>query len=606
MSYAIKFLRSISLSKRLSLIFITVFTIPFATLFLINQMLYSKEINQSNSRFLLTIVQNANSKLISHMQNYSKYITQFRVSKQEIPLKNDSENYNFNASKELLLLNNLRSLKKQLPESKIVLFINENKIYSSEDPDVNKRSFYLSTPDDYKKSAIYKGSVRGNGYPIWLDSTNEINRIINKNNSRSKIVSAITISKQLLDPNQKKELGVLICIISPEKLADVLSEYSGEQQGNTFIVGNRNLIIGSNCSVNSPPFPVAHTKLIENMFKKTSGSTVFTNNNKLVQMSYAGNENLPFRVVNLTYAKSLNSKAYQNNLINFSIFMVILIATGFSVYLVTLSITKPIQTLSNHMSFVSKGNFDLFQEIQYSDELDILSKEFNNVVEKTNYLINQVYLAEIRKKDAELDALQLQIKPHFLYNTLDIIRWQCLEDNNGPSPSSEMIETFSRFLRIITKTTSTKVEIRLTIETIKLYLEIMNYRYTNKIKFEVLYDETLNDATLPFFLLQPIIENSIKHGFETESLDKQIQLEIKKVRNYLIVKTSDNGIGMSYDEIKLINQKIKEKNFCEKEHSIGLKNIYQQCQLLYEKNFTFEVMSNQEKGITIEIHLPME
>ena len=172
------------------------------------------------------------------------------------------------------------------------------------------------------------------------------------------------------------------------------------------------------------------------------------------------------------------------------------------------------------------------------------------MADKTDQLIEQVYLSEIRRQEvsiswtnARLDALLMQINPHFLYNTLDIIRWEAMYEANGESPVTQMIEKFSQLYRMGMRTGGNTITLKEGIEHAKTYLEVINFRHREKIQLEIHVEPEEEQLYVPQFMLQPIMENAVVHAFGDASRGYRITIRAYREEEKLFIRIKDNGKG---------------------------------------------------------------
>ena len=170
------------------------------------------------------------------------------------------------------------------------------------------------------------------------------------------------------------------------------------------------------------------------------------------------------------------------------------------------------------------------------------------MADKTDQLIEQVYLSEIRRQEvsiswtnARLDALLMQINPHFLYNTLDIIRWEAMYEANGESPVTQMIEKFSQLYRMGMRTGGNTITLKEGIEHAKTYLEVINFRHREKIQLEIHVEPEEEQLYVPQFMLQPIMENAVVHAFGDASRGYRITIRAYREEEKLFIRIKDNG-----------------------------------------------------------------
>lgn len=234
------------------------------------------------------------------------------------------------------------------------------------------------------------------------------------------------------------------------------------------------------------------------------------------------------------------------------------------------------------------------------------------VVEKYVELKIRRNNAETFNKQTELTALQSQINPHFLYNTLDTIRGQAMCDDN--LEVAKMIETLASFFRYSISRKGNMVTLRDELNNINNYMRIQQYRFKNRFTLEIVVDDedrVAYDYYVPRLILQPIVENAIVHGLEEKTKGGQIVIEVT-VTEDLIITVSDNGRGMSLKELDDLNQRIHSKKTSLEEedmrHSqstgIALPNINKRIELLYGKKYGLNVYSSIGCGTDVEIVIP--
>lgn len=221
---------------------------------------------------------------------------------------------------------------------------------------------------------------------------------------------------------------------------------------------------------------------------------------------------------------------------------------------------------------------------------------------------------EIFNKQTELTALQSQINPHFLYNTLDSIRGEalCNEDENV----ADMIATLAAFFRYSISKSGNMTRLRDELENVKNYMKIQKYRFRNRFHLEIEIDKSdikAYECYVPRLILQPIVENAIYHGLDETRFGGLVTIEVSLLEGYLMIMIMDNGKGMTVEELKKLNKSIFEGDFrkiVENSNSnntgIALPNIHKRIQLLFGQEYGISVYSSYGKGTDIEILLPMQ
>jgi two-component system sensor histidine kinase YesM len=257
-------------------------------------------------------------------------------------------------------------------------------------------------------------------------------------------------------------------------------------------------------------------------------------------------------------------------------------------------IVKPIRKLLEGIRSIGEGNFPKRITVTGNDEIGVLVDNFNIMNEKIQRLIKENYEVKIREKEAQIMALNLQLNPHFMSNTLNTINWMAMENNQ--SKISKMIMSLSTMLQYNMRNTTEMVKFKDDLDWLKSYIFIMSNRYDGVFTVEYKFDERLNDTLVPRLFLQPIVENAIIHGFET--MDAGGLLHITGTiengkRNFFV---EDNGKGMTQEKI---HEVMRSDGNC-----IGVKNIDKRVKLLFGEEYGVSVESEPGKGTRISITIP--
>lgn len=235
------------------------------------------------------------------------------------------------------------------------------------------------------------------------------------------------------------------------------------------------------------------------------------------------------------------------------------------------------------------------------------------IVEKSVEQITRENSAEMFDKQAKLTALQSQINPHFLYNTLESIRGQALIDGNDEI--ARMMKALSSFFRYSISRKGNLVTLRDELNNIENYMTIQRYRFNNRFSLEIFIDEEdeeVYDYLIPRLIIQPIVENAIYHGLEECLAGGKVEIEVILTEKNLIITVSDNGLGMTAKNLEEINNRIHTVSayMSEKEESIqvntgiALPNIHKRIQLLFGDEYGIQVYSTLNQGTDVEITIP--
>ncbi len=287
----------------------------------------------------------------------------------------------------------------------------------------------------------------------------------------------------------------------------------------------------------------------------------------------------------------------------------------------TRNVTKHIisrnKAVMKHIARIAAEDFDVSSELEGNDEFYLINEELNGLSVRLKRLITDDYQntlalqqAALEKQQLQLEyqqeqivALQNQINPHYIVNTLEAIRMKLLIQ--GERESSEMVLYLTESLRTYAWTPNSVVTLREELAFLDRYLILQNYRFLNKITYHVEVDDALLDVELPHFLLQPLIENAISHGFKNMVAEPHLDLSVLAEGEDLYLVLSDNGLGMEEEALQALRRRMEEDDFSTPMGgaSIGVLNVCRRIKLLYGKDCGLTIKSKPGYGTEIEIRL---
>jgi len=284
--------------------------------------------------------------------------------------------------------------------------------------------------------------------------------------------------------------------------------------------------------------------------------------------------------------------------ISLSFIVMILIVTHIAINQYSSKLRNMIKTIEKLKQGKLDTRFNIKQEI---DELDMISISIDEMSESLQYNINKNYIAEVKQKQAEINALQSQIKPHFLYNTLEVIRMSALSSKN--KEVAQMIYNLASMFRYSTYNNGSLVRIKDEINHSKMYLSLCATRYKGMLDYSIHVDDKYLDYLVPKFTIQPILENAINHGLRKSFQDNYIKVTINEIDEGIEINIKDNGNGMSEEAISKIKEGL-EKNI-QKQNSIGLMNINSRLKLNFGEQYGIYINSRINEGTTVSIKIPV-
>lgn len=282
---------------------------------------------------------------------------------------------------------------------------------------------------------------------------------------------------------------------------------------------------------------------------------------------------------------------------------VCLLLAALSIIAVAFRITNPISELRNLMRKVVQGDLEVSIPIRSRDEIGQLSQSFNIMVSKLSDLGYRLFESEIREKNSQISALQSQINPHFLYNTLGSISMYA--EIQGNKEVVKMTNNLSKLLRYSINSHKSQVPLNLELEHVKGYMTIQQIRFEHKINFEVHVEPELLSYSVIRFILQPIVENSIVHGIDKGNGYGTIVLTGKKQEDHMLITIQDDGAGMSAVRLQNLLDKQFKPPHTEGTGGHGLMNVHRRIVLRYGHQYGIKIESTLGQGTQISLTLPL-
>ena len=265
---------------------------------------------------------------------------------------------------------------------------------------------------------------------------------------------------------------------------------------------------------------------------------------------------------------------------------------------------RQVQTLIRSMKQLQTGDFSLQIPVKSKDEIGIISQAFNEMCKKLNDYISKVYAAEIQRKNAELNALQTQIDPHFLYNTLDSIRARALAEND--EKTGEMIVLLGKLFRWSSRTTDKFITLEDELEYIGTYLKLQKYRYEERLDVDIRVPDEYLDDVIPKLILQPLVENVIKHALaDKEGMGLIGIVAREKEGRRLEITIFDNGKGIEPHILQEMYEKLYQQAAQDEFSSIGLENVQARLKLLFGEEYGLMIKSIVGVGTAVKVIIPI-
>lgn len=273
--------------------------------------------------------------------------------------------------------------------------------------------------------------------------------------------------------------------------------------------------------------------------------------------------------------------------------------------MVSYAISKPLARLSAAMDQFKQGDFTQQIEVVAEDEIGEVTECFNRMVLDIKELIDRNYVMSLKEKESELLALQAQINPHFLYNTLDSLYWRTMDSGN--EDLAEDIYTLSQLFRMVLGHGQGIIPVSQEIELIRCYLQIQKMRFTTRLEYEIDVEDEILDYRIPKLIMQPFVENAIIHGLENQEKTGSVIVTGRRKDRCLEFCIRDTGVGMTQEQINAIWDTGDSKKYASQRIGrYAIKNVRERLELKYKESYQLTIESEVGKGTVVTIRLPMD
>jgi two-component system sensor histidine kinase YesM len=487
---------------------------------------------------------------------------------------------------------NIYQMEKDLDESKaseldrlnILIFGMNGKHYLS-------RTETISLDDDeIKSSEPFKNAVNN------LDS---IKYTYSKDayTATSKNSNAVVASKALYYDENKNVYAVMLVTLTESDIADYY-DYFVSDYSEFYMINDDDIVI---CSSKDG----ASGNVIDNDWYKNAAN--YQSQNRWVTSidgkSYTiMKRELPYLGCSI-YGLIDNDKAL-DNLYDMPLLIFLCLIIGIIILLACLFVLrrtlKPLSSLVDKMSTVRNGEFNQYMSVEGAVEVRELATTYNYMIDDIKSYIDELIKTQNERRKAEINALSMQINPHYVYNTLASIKWLVYQNNQEKTVAT--IDAFINLLRNTISNTDEFITISQEIENLKNYVLINQTRYGDSVSVEYYVSQECENCLLPKMILQPFIENAFFHAFPS-GMKGTIEIFVRINQENMEIKIVDDGIGMKQeDATKIVTQETKGEHYS----GIGIHNVHERLKLIYGNEYGVAIESRENKGTIVKITLPVK
>ena len=568
-----------SLSGRINLSFLLIVAIAVVSFMVVSINRSSRAIQDASVEYTLQLIKMVNEKIefyIENMENISHIVIN----------NSDVRNYLSMDSEQKVYAQKVEEQFQTLKETR-------DDIYNIGIIGINGR--YLINNFDTQLNS-FANLERMNWYSKSLHGEEVITSSHVQNIVSDEYSWVVTMSKAIRNPLTNEVLGVFFVDLNYRSISNLGEDINLGLKGYVFMIDEAGDI------VYHPKQQLLYSGLweeeMDSILNAKTDVLTSADGNKLYTLSKS--EVTGWRVVGVTYLDEMLSGTDEIINMYYLLAIVLIIVAMFLAVLLTNKITLPLRRLENSMKAVEEGNFEVeIASPEVRDEIGNLIFSFQIMIRKIKQLIENNNREQEEKRKSELNALQAQINPHFLYNTLDSIIWMA-EDGN----TKDVVLMTSALAKLLRKSISNKhelVTIAEEIEYTKSYLTIQKMRYKDKLKYSIDVDPAIENKEIIKLIIQPLVENAIYHGIKYKEGMGTIFIEAGYHDKGILIRVIDDGQGMSEEQLRHIYD---EREIDTKKNSVGVLNVHRRIQLYYGSEYGIGFVSNIGVGTIASIYLP--
>lgn len=598
----IDFLRKVNIQKRLVVTFSLTILIPTLIIAWSNYFSYISYIEEMSLKNL-EFVTNISSQIFqSELQKYEEVTLELNKNKtlftyldamhnESLEQKREAEKYIsqilFNSAKDFTYISNLQ-------------IITSERQFSQINAMGYMKGAYIQDLQAYNQQKKMQRVKALKGYPIWFDTTDENYVFYTQRNPTATISDYLTLMRGMIDPESKAHVATIVMNVDIRFIKSAMHFNTFISDGNILFVSEKGPLASLNENLSAPKIN-DFDQMMEKI-KRAQENQKYTLQTPTSIMFFKKLPQTEYYIVQMVDRHDLIKEALWVRNKNLIILLFCICFALSIAYVVTQSIAKPLSQLGYVMGSTREHQLPQAYDDTGKDEVTQLGHHYNQMLQEIRDLIDELYVTEIKKNDAKLNALQMQINPHFIYNTLDFMRWEAMDMTENDNNLSRMINDFSKLLRLSIKKGVDIVSIEEELLHAKTYVKVANYRSKNPI--ELIINQHTGDFKLPKLTLQPLIENTIIHGFKEDNKENHILIKIEQQENQVQIQVIDDGVGMDEKRIKEFNAGL---NASERQiSSIGLHNVNQRIKLYYGNTYGLSLHKLFAKGLTVQIRIPLQ
>lgn len=405
------------------------------------------------------------------------------------------------------------------------------------------------------------------------------------------IGTGMILASRWLKDTQMTNYGVLVMVLNQSILSNDLNMVIKGEGSRVYLFDNHRLLYTDEA---------VPGKIDMNLLRSIDEEGIRSVDGIPYLYAQSATESTNFKLVSRISMKTLQEKSRLLMSVTFTSAFISILLAIILVIIASKRLLHPLKKLVFGMRKVREGNLETRVDIRTKDEFAFIGDSFNSMVANVDELIKEVYEKQLREREAELTALQAQLNPHFLYNTLDMIHSRLYLQND--KVTAGLIVSLSGMLRYALEPASSETTLDEELKQINNYLRLQKARYEQELEVTMDVEDEVLQCGVIRLLLQPLIENVFVHAFLDHTGTKAVSIKAVREHERLIIEIRDNGCGMAPEKLESILNNRMNKN--SSNENLGLINVIRRIELYYGASYGFEVKSYPEAGTLVRLRLP--
>ncbi|WP_239617318.1 sensor histidine kinase [Cohnella mopanensis] len=578
---------------KILIVYLPLLLIPFLVLGYTGNAVYSKVVVNKTAKGFADNSALIISRLNGMLSNVENNANMLSLNLNRVIASYPDNSNEFNLSRYTAITTQLSLSRLVFPDVESIVFIDtKERIYGS-NPKIEQ-----NLPQNIRNEML--DSIEAtNGINVWLPMQYRDYWVTDVQ------TPVLTVGKKIVDINSGKTLGILLLNLQESEVSAVLQTMNAEPSAQYSIVDASGNVVSSS-KQDELLLPIGDSDLLSWVNSHAQATDIRDIHQEQTLLTIRSFQKLGWKLVSVTPLKALTTDLKQ-------IKVTLLLIAGLCVLFAVIGVTylsnwiaNPIVRLAKSMKGFQEGDLDGRLMIESKDELGLFAAGFNEMTKRIKSLLANIKFEQKQKREYELALFQSQIKPHFLYNTLDVI--YALSEMGRIKDVQRTTKALADFYRLTLNQGRELISIEQEVRILKDYLAIQHIRYSDVFTYAIDVDQEILPHSILKLTVQPLIENAIYHGLKLRQGKGHLHVRGYLEKGFIYIKVTDNGVGMSPEKIRMLLRSRTEgtdsNHTMKHEMSFGLRNVNERIRLSFGEQYGLTIESELDKGTSVTITLP--